>query len=227
MDGRLCRLEPLDSIRHAATLHEAYAEAREGRIWTYLPYGPFGSSDDYAVWARVVESGTDPIFYTILDGAGDRALGVASYLRIDPAMGSIEVGHLCFSPALQGTAAGTEAMYLMMWRAFEELGYRRYEWKCDSLNAPSRDAAERLGFQYEGTFRNALVVKGRNRDSAWFSITDTEWPSVRSALEDWLDPSNFDGAGRQRRRLADFTEKGKPGMRRRPSPGTTGLRDDG
>ena len=211
IQGRLCRLEPLDAARHAAALHEAYAEDRERRIWTYLPYGPFGSQGEYAAWVHSVESGNDPLFYAILPRAGDRALGVASYLRIDPSMGSIEVGHLSYSPALRRTAAATEAMYLMMRRAFEELGYRRYEWKCDSLNAPSRSAAERLGFRYEGTFRNAVVVKGRNRDNAWFSITDAEWPSVKRALEGWLDPSNFDGARQQGRRLAVFLEDARDG----------------
>ncbi len=131
------------------------------------------------------------------DGVFLRAIGVASYLRIDPPNGSVEVGHLSYAPALQRTVAATEAMYLMMRRAFEELGYRRYEWKCDSRNAPSRRAAERLGFGYEGTFRQALVMKGRNRDTAWFSIIDSEWPRVRAAFEQWLDPANFDGRGRQ------------------------------
>ena len=130
-----------------------------------------------------------------------RAVGVASYLRIDPAAGAIEVGHINFSPRLQRTRAATESMYLMMKRVFDELGYRRYEWKCDSLNAPSRAAALRLGFQFEGVFRQALVYKGRNRDTAWFSILDREWPALAAAFERWLDPANFDEAGRQRERL--------------------------
>ncbi len=206
MQGRLCRLEPLDAARHAAGLHEAYAEDVEGRNWTYLPYGPFASPAAYAAWVQSVQAGADPLFFAIVDPGASRAVGVASYLRIDPAMGVIEVGHLNYAPALQGTASATEAMYLMMRRAFDELGYRRYEWKCDSLNAPSRAAAERLGFRYEGTFRQAVVTKGRNRDNAWFSITDGEWPAVRSALEHWLESSNFDASGRQRRRLRDLRE---------------------
>jgi len=204
MEGRLCRLEPLDASRHAEALYEAHALDAEGRNWTYLPYGPFASPEDIVVWIRSVENSDDPMFFAIIGIATRRAIGWASYLRIDPAMGSIEVGHLAYSPALQRTPAGTEAMYLMMKRAFDELGYRRYEWKCNALNAPSWNAAERLGFRYEGTFRQAWVQKGRNRDQAWFSIIDGEWSAIRSALERWLDPSNFDTAGRQKRRLAEF-----------------------
>jgi RimJ/RimL family protein N-acetyltransferase len=204
MEGRLCRLESLDAATHAAALHEAYSADREGRNWTYLPYGPFGSAAEYASWVESMQSGEDPIFHAIVSLATGRPVGVASYLRIDPLMGTIEVGHLSYSPALQQTAAATEAMYRMMRRAFEELGYRRYEWKCDSLNAPSLGAAKRLGFRFEGTFRQAVVIKDRNRDTAWLSILDGEWPAVRSALEGWLDPSNFDQTGRQRRRLEEF-----------------------
>jgi len=204
LEGRLCRLEPLDAQRHAAALHAAYAEDREGRLWTYLPYGPFASAAEYAAWVESVESLEDPVFFAIADRASGRPQGVASYLRIDPPNGVIEVGHLCYAPVLQATSAATEAMFLMMRRAFDELGYRRYEWKCDALNAPSRAAAERLGFVYEGTFRQAVVTKGRNRDNAWYSITDREWPARRSTFEAWLAPANFDAGGRQRRRLAEL-----------------------
>jgi RimJ/RimL family protein N-acetyltransferase len=204
MEGRLCRLEALDADRHADALHAAHAEDREGRNWTYLPYGPFRDAAAYADRVRTFQSGDDPVFYAIVERGRDRPVGVASYLRIDAAMGTIEVGHLSFAPALQRTATATEAMYLMMRRAFDELGYRRYEWKCDSLNAPSRAAAERLGFLYEGIFRQAVVMKGRNRDTAWFSIIDSEWPAIRSAFEQWLDPSNFDAGGGQHRALGDF-----------------------
>jgi len=204
LEGRHCRLEPLDAGRHAAALHAAYAEDLEGRLWTYLPYGPYASAAEYASWVESVQSLEDPVFFAIAEPASGRPLGVASYLRIDPPNGSIEVGHLCFAPALQATTAATEAMFLMMRRAFDELGYRRYEWKCDSLNAPSRAAAERLGFVYEGTFRQAVVVKGRNRDNAWYSITDREWPALCEAFEAWLAPANFDAGGRQRRRLAEL-----------------------
>jgi RimJ/RimL family protein N-acetyltransferase len=204
MDGQYCRLEALEAERHAQSLYLAHAEGTDGRNWTYLPYGPFASEADYRVWVESVETNDDAVFYAILDRASGSAVGVASFLRIDPSMGSIEVGHLSYAPALQRTPAATEAMYLMMQHVFGELGYRRYEWKCDSHNAPSRSAAERLGFSYEGIFRQALVVKGRNRDTAWFSIVDSEWPATRAALEGWLVPSNFDEEGRQRRRLEAF-----------------------
>jgi RimJ/RimL family protein N-acetyltransferase len=204
--GRLCRLDALDADLHAKKLHDAYAQDPDGRNWTYLPYGPFESADAYAGSVRSVQAVDDPIFYAIVDLASSDPVGVASFLRIDPAIGTIEVGHLRFAPALQRTAAATEAMYLMMRRAFEELGYRRYEWKCDGLNLPSRKAAERLGFTYEGTFRNAMVTKGRNRDTAWYAITDDEWPARKQRLERWLDPSNFDADGKQRTRLADRIE---------------------
>jgi RimJ/RimL family protein N-acetyltransferase len=204
MVGRLCRLEPLDAAKHAAALHEAHALDREGRNWTYLPYGPFASAAEYAAWVESVQAREDPLFFAIVEAASERPVGVASYLRIDPAMGVIEVGHLAFSPALQKKPAATEAMYLMMRRAFEELGYRRYEWKCDSWNAPSCRAAERLGFRYEGTFRQAVVMKGRNRDNAWFSILDGEWPALKQAFEAWLDPANFEATGTQRRRLGEW-----------------------
>jgi RimJ/RimL family protein N-acetyltransferase len=202
MVGRLARLEPLDAAAHADALFTANAADADGRMWTYLPYGPFESAAAYRKWVEWAQAGDDPQFYAIVERATGRPLGVASYLRIDPAMGVIEVGHLAFSPALQRTALATEAMYLMARRAFDELGYRRYEWKCDSLNRPSRAAAERLGFVYEGTFRQAVVMKRRNRDTAWFAITDAEWPALRAGFEAWLLPENFDAAGRQRRALA-------------------------
>jgi RimJ/RimL family protein N-acetyltransferase len=204
LQGRLCRLEALDAERHAKALHEAYAADSEGRNWTYLPYGPFPSAEIYAEVVRSVQTGEDPIFHAIIDLRSDTPVGVASYLRIDPGNGSIEVGHLSYSPALQRHPAATEAMYLMMRRVFDELGYRRYEWKCDSLNQPSRRAAERLGFCFEGIFRQAMVVKGRSRDSAWYSILDSEWPRLRGAFERWLDPANFDAAGKQRAGLAEL-----------------------
>lgn len=201
--GRYCRLEPLEAGRHAAELHAANALDCEGRMWTYLPYGPFPGWEAYRAWLESVAEGADPCFYAILDGASGRAVGVASYLRIDPANGSIEVGHLGYSPLLQRTPAATEAMVLMMRQAFA-LGYRRYEWKCHAQNLPSRAAAERLGFRFEGVFRQAAVVKGRSRDTAWFSILDAEWPALERAYERWLAPDNFDAAGRQKVRLAEW-----------------------
>lgn len=204
MQGRTCRLEPLEVTRHTDDLVDAFAADVEGRTWTYLPYGPFASPEEHRAWIGQRSAERDPQFYAIVDEATGRAVGQASFLRIDPANGVIEVGHLAFSPGLQRTTAATEAMYLMMRRAFEEYGYRRYEWKCDSLNAPSWSAAERLGFTFEGIFRQAVVVKQRNRDTAWLSITDGEWPAIRDALEGWLAPGNFDEHGRQRRSLLDF-----------------------
>jgi RimJ/RimL family protein N-acetyltransferase len=201
MEGRFCRVEPLDPERHAADLFAAYTRDTDGRNWTYLPYGPFESPAAYRAWMDETCRGDDPLFHAIVDRATGRAAGVASYLRIMPLHGSIEVGHLSFSPLLQRTPAATEAMYLMMRRAFE-LGYRRYEWKCDALNAPSRAAAQRLGLTFEGIFRQATVYKGRNRDTAWLAAVDADWPALRAAFERWLDPTNFDAARRQRAPLA-------------------------
>lgn len=202
LEGRLVRLEPVDADRHAADLFAA--NSADDRIWGYLPYGPFGSFADYEAWVRRMQGGTDPFFYAIVDRATGRATGVASYLRITPEAGSIEVGHICYSPALQGTVAATEAMFLMMDWAFRA-GYRRYEWKCDALNMPSRRAASRLGFSYEGIFRQATIVKGRNRDTAWFAVIDREWPALRAAFRAWLSPANFGADGRQKARLSDLT----------------------
>ncbi|MEW6321691.1 MAG: GNAT family protein [Acidobacteriota bacterium] len=202
MAGRYCRLEPLDPARHAGDLWEANADDVEGRNWTYLLHGPYASPADYDAWVRRAAAGADPLFFAVV--VAGRAAGVAAYLRIAPEAGSMEVGHINFSPRLQRTPAATEAMYLMMRHAFE-LGYRRYEWKCDALNAPSRAAARRLGLSYEGTFRQAIVYKGRNRDSAWYAAIDAEWPALRAAFERWLDPANFDEQGRQRVSLSALT----------------------
>jgi predicted permease/RimJ/RimL family protein N-acetyltransferase len=205
VDGWYVRLEPVSVEAHAADLFEAFSADREGRNWTYLPYGPFASVDETAAWMRQTCLGDDPLFHAIIDKTSGKAVGVASYLRIEPATGVIEVGHINYAPALQRTRGATEAMYLMMARVFDELGYRRYEWKCDALNAPSRAAAERLGFTYEGLFRQATLYKGRNRDTAWYSIIDTEWPTLKAGFEAWLDPANFDEAGQQKRSLASLT----------------------
>jgi RimJ/RimL family protein N-acetyltransferase len=204
LDGRFCRLEPLEPERHAVELFAADRLDAEGRNWTYLPVGPFQRFEDYRQWMDEACRTADRLFHAIIDRATGGAVGFASYLRMDPAAGSIEVGHITYSPLLQRHPAATEAMYLMMRRVFDELGYRRYEWKCDSLNAPSRAAALRLGFRFEGIFRQATVYKGRNRDTAWFSIIDGEWPALKQAFERWLDPANFDGEGKQRQRLAEL-----------------------
>ncbi len=205
MEGRYCRLEPIDADKHAADLHAANAEDGDGRIWTYLPYGPFATGADYRIWLEQTCLGDDPLFHAVIDGATGRAVGIASYLRIEPAVGVIEVGHINYAPPLQRTPAATEAMFLMMRRVFHELGYRRYEWKCDALNARSRTAAARLGFRFEGVFRQATIYKGRNRDTAWFAITDDDWPALEAHFERWLDPGNFDGGGNQRESLSSLT----------------------
>jgi len=204
--GRTCRLEPLSAAAHAADLHVAFAQDEPGQMWTYMAYGPFESAESYRAWCEEKSQASDPLFFAIVDRGAGQPVGVASYLRIDPRSGSIEVGHLAYSPRLQRTIAATESMYLMMRQAFE-LGYRRYEWKCHALNAASRAAALRLGFSFEGIFRQATVAKGRNRDTAWFSILDREWPALQRAFDQWLDPANFDEQGRQRLRLSELTAR--------------------
>jgi RimJ/RimL family protein N-acetyltransferase len=199
--GRYCRVERLDAGRHAASLFEANRTDASGRSWTYLPYGPYERLTEYEAWVRHLEAMPDPMFFAIVDTGTERAVGVASYLRISRDAGSIEVGHINYSPLLRRSRAGTEAMFVMMRHAFEDLGNRRYEWKCNALNSASLQAAERLGFVFEGVFRNSSVVKGHSRDTAWFSITDDEWPRVRDAFRRWLDPANFDDEGVQRTAL--------------------------
>jgi RimJ/RimL family protein N-acetyltransferase len=202
LTGRFCRVEPLDAAAHADTLHASLGSLHDER-WTYLPYGPFDTRETFQQWVVDQSHQDDPLFHAIVDTAGT-AVGVAAYMRIKRAHGVIEIGHLNFSPRLRRTPAATEAMYLMLRRAFDELGYRRYEWKCDSLNEPSRRAVARLGFTFEGVFRQAVVYKQRTRDTAWYSITDTDWPVRRGAFEAWLAPANFDAAGAQRQPLSAF-----------------------
>lgn len=202
LEGAYALLERLDADRHAEPLYEAFAGHEA--LWDYMPQGPFDSAAAYRDWAQEAERDQDMIFYAIGNKESGAWEGVASYLRIAPAAGSIEVGNICFSPALQRTRAATDAMYLMMRWAFEA-GYRRYEWKCNALNAPSRRAAQRFGLSYEGVFRQALVVKGRNRDTAWFAAIDKEWPTLRTAFETWLLPDNFDANGQQNQSLATLT----------------------
>jgi RimJ/RimL family protein N-acetyltransferase len=202
--GRYCRVEPLDAAVHGDDLFDCIgAPANNDGRWTYLSAGPFENRQTFHEWLDTSVESHDPLYFAIVDRQG-HAIGIAAYMRIDRANGVIEIGHLNFSRALQRTAAATEAMYLMMRRAFDELGYRRYEWKCDSLNAPSRRAAERLGFAYEGLFRQATVYRQRSRDTTWFSIIDAEWPSRKAAFEAWLAPENFDRAGVQRKPLSAF-----------------------
>lgn len=204
MQGKYCRIEPIDLDAHASDLYSAFRQDNENRIWTYLPYGPFDNEADFRSWMAGACFGDDPLFHAIIDEQTNIAVGVASYLRIDAANGVIEVGNINYSPELQQTRAATEAMYLMMRRVFSDLGYRRYEWKCDALNAPSRNAAERLGFSYDGLFQQAIMYKGRNRDTAWFSVLDGDWPGLKTAYLEWLDAGNFDGKGQQKTGLANL-----------------------
>jgi RimJ/RimL family protein N-acetyltransferase len=195
--GRYCHVERLLPANHGAELYAAFSHSRNNSDWDFLPYGPFRDSAAFAVWLDGVAAKPDPLFHAIIDARSGRALGVASLMRIDPANGVIEVGHIHHSPSLQRTPTATESIALLMGRVFDDLGYRRLEWKCDALNERSRAAALRLGFTYEGTFRQAVIVKGRNRDTAWYSMLDREWPATKAAFAAWLDPGNFDDEGHQ------------------------------
>jgi RimJ/RimL family protein N-acetyltransferase len=208
--GRYCAVEPIDPARHAADLFEAISEDKEGRMWTYMAYGPFPTLADYEGWITSSCLSDDPLFFAIIETKTQRAAGVASLMRIDSRSGVVEVGGIHYAPRLMRTRAATEAMYLLMRRVFVELGYRRYEWKCDALNEPSRRAAQRLGFTFEGLFRQATVYKGRNRDTAWFSILDREWPALDRAYTQWLDEANFDEEGMQRRSLNELIATSRP-----------------
>jgi len=201
LEGRYLRLDPLVPA-HAAALDAAYRE--DDSIWTYLPYGPFADEGSYRAWVEDASGKADPLFFALTDRDRRDPGGVASLLRINPDAGSIEVGHICLSPSLQRTRAASEMIFLLADWVFRE-GYRRFEWKCNSLNLPSRRAAQRFGFSYEGVFRQHLVVKNRNRDTAWFAMTDGDWTRLRPAWEAWLDPTNFDVEGRQRQSLGGLT----------------------
>ena len=190
IEGQYCRLERLTPKTHTLDLYEANTINKDDRNWTYLPYGPFQDLQKFSEWIEDMAAQKDPYFYTVIDLATNKAVGIASLMSIFPEKGSIEIGHINFSPLLQKTIAATETLYLLMNYAFE-LGYRRLEWKCDHLNEPSRLAARRLGFQFEGTFRQATVYKGRTRDTDWFSILDSEWISLKEAFNKWLDAKNF------------------------------------
>lgn len=202
LTGRFAELMRLDPAEHAHELYSAYVGSDQ--VWDYLGYGPFATLPLYLSWMEQTVADPAHVFHAIRNRESGRIEGVASFLRMDPANGVIEVGHITYSPALQRTRAATEAMFLMMNWAFTA-GYRRYEWKCNALNVPSRRAAQRLGFSFEGIFRQAMVVKGRNRDTAWFSIIDSEWPALKTAHETWLSDENFDAQGRQKQRLGDLT----------------------
>lgn len=202
--GAFCRLEPLDVDRHAGDLYAAYRAAADGRDWTYMFAGPFENADAYRSYAETAARSTDPKHYAVIDTGLGRAVGTLSLMRVDPGNGAIEVGNVAFSPLMQQRPVSTEAQFLLMQYVFDELHYRRYEWKCDSLNAPSRKAADRLGFSFEGIFRQAVIYKGRSRDTAWFSIIDQEWPSLKAAFLAWLAADNFGSEGKQVRTLAEI-----------------------
>jgi RimJ/RimL family protein N-acetyltransferase len=203
LSGRYCRLEPLQAVLHAGDIWEAQAEDPTTARWTYLFNGPFAGFEDFEKWCVGAQASRDPQFHAIV--VDERAVGMAAYMRIEPAHGVIEIGNIYYSPRLAQTRAASEAMYLLMANAFE-LGYRRYEWKCDSCNLSSRAAATRLGFTYEGKFRQAIVYKNRSRDTSWFSVIDADWNAgLRASYLSWLDPANFDAAGRQKLKLSALT----------------------
>jgi RimJ/RimL family protein N-acetyltransferase len=201
-------LRPFDPAADAEPLYSAsHPPAGDPATWTYLPDGPYESPRQMQQMLSWAQSAEGHVYYAIEPLTEGRALGQASFLRIEPAFGTIEIGHIWFAPELRRTAAASEAIYQLARHAFDDLGYRRLEWKCDSLNAASRRAAERFGFRFEGVFRNHQVVKGRNRDTAWFAITDGDWPAVRAGFEAWLAPGNFDSQGRQKHSLAELISR--------------------
>ena len=199
--GKYCFLEPINIRKHSKDLYKNYSLDKKNVIWTYLPYGPFKSYVSFKKWLKSFCLNKDPFFYAIYSKKHNQYCGMASYLRITPEHGSIEVGHINYSPILQNTTEGTETMYLMMKNAFEVLGNRRYEWKCNNLNSASKYAAERLGFKFEGIFRQMFIFKGRNRDTAWYSIIDKEWPNYKKKYLAYLKKTNFTKANRQRKKL--------------------------
>jgi RimJ/RimL family protein N-acetyltransferase len=204
LTGRFVRLVPLDPIAHAEALYDASHGGEREELWRYLFDGPYPDVDAFKARLRQMAATRDPLFFTILDNGSGNPVGYASYMRIEPTHRSIEVGSILFTPPLQRTPGATEAMYLMARHVFDDLGYRRYEWKCNALNEPSRRAALRLGFSFEGIFRQHMIIKGRNRDTAWFSMLDSEWPARKSNFEQWLAASNFDLQGRQKKSLASL-----------------------
>ena len=204
LEGRYVRLEPLSAARHGDGLYEASSVPDVDGRFAWLPDYPPERRADFQPWLEKVEASEDPLFFTVIDKASGKVAGRQTLMRIDPAYGVIEIGNIYWGPVISRKPAATEAQFLFAKYAFDDLGYRRYEWKCNNRNEPSKRAAERFGFKFEGIFRQHLVVKGENRDTAWYSIIDKEWPALRQAYEAWLDPANFDGEGRQRQRLEDF-----------------------
>jgi RimJ/RimL family protein N-acetyltransferase len=206
LPGRVGSLVPLDPQAHSDTLYEGISGADGDRLWQYLFEGPFADRAAFDIHLKRIAASEDPLFFAILDNTSGHAVGYASYMRIEPVHRVIEVGSILYTPRLQQTTLATEAMYLMARHVFEDLGYRRYEWKCNALNAPSRRAALRFGFTFEGIFRQHMIVKGRNRDTAWFSMLDSDWPVRKANFERWLDASNFSADGRQKVALSTLNE---------------------
>jgi RimJ/RimL family protein N-acetyltransferase len=211
LEGRYVLLRSVAADTDAEPLYaESHPPQGDPGLWTYLPDGPYRDVDGLREALAQAETSEDPLFFTLAARPDERPAGIASYLRITPEHGVIEIGHIWFGASLRQTTAATEAIYLLAAHSFDELGYRRFEWKCNSLNGPSRRAAERFGFRFEGVFRNHMVVKGRNRDTAWYAITDEEWPAVRAGFQAWLHPANFDAEGHQRRPLAELIGDARP-----------------
>jgi RimJ/RimL family protein N-acetyltransferase len=202
LHGRWMMLEPVSAAKHARALYESFAKSDPaGELWTYMGYGPWESFEHFEAWLNERQAARDPWFYVFIRREGHLPLGMGAFMRSDAANGVIEIGHIWMAPPLQKTREATEAIFLMIRHCFDDLGVRRLEWKCDALNAPSRQAAERFGFTFEGIFRQHLIVKGRNRDTAWYAMLDKDWHHIREGFETWLDPSNFDAEGHQKAKL--------------------------
>jgi len=206
LTGRYVRLEPLDPARHGDGLYDASSVADAGDRFAWLPETPPRSRAEFQAWLDKAATSQDPLYFVVIDQATGRVVGRQTLMRIDPANGVIEIGHVYWGPGMARTRSATEAQWLFARHVFEELGYRRYEWKCNDRNTPSKRAAERFGFQFEGIFRQHMVVKGENRDTAWFAMTDKDWPALARAYDAWLDPANFDDAGKQKKRLEGFAK---------------------
>ncbi len=208
LTGQYCRLEPLNATQHTDSLYQAFHPANGNQaFWTYLSVGPFDDPQSFSAFIRTAVASRDPLYFAVVDLRSERAVGLLSLMRTDVRNGVTEVGHVMFSPSLQRTLLSTEAQFLLMQYVFSALKYRRYEWKCDSLNAPSRNAALRLGFQFEGIFRQAVVYKGRSRDTAWFSVIDSDWPVLKTAFQRWLSADNFNAQGEQQCRLQPMIQQ--------------------
>ncbi len=204
LNGQYCSLVPLNTTRHGDDLYHAFNQAVDGRDWTYLPADAPTDRSHFNTFLEQLEHNPERIHYAIIDRSSNQAVGTLALMRVDTDNGSVEVGFVIYSPTLKKSRIATEAQFLLMCYVFDDLGYRRYEWKCDHLNTPSRAAALRLGFRFEGIFRNAVVYKGRNRDTAWYSMIDSEWATLRQAFTVWLQADNFDTAGTQYQRLSQL-----------------------